>query len=80
MIEAGAGSRAAGPVHMMEVEHEDHGDSLGAIRHLTADFQAPPNACTTWIALYQRLEEFEAELMEHIHLENNILFRRALCE
>jgi regulator of cell morphogenesis and NO signaling len=80
MIQAGAGSRAAGPVHMMEIEHEDHGASLRTIRRLTADFVIPAKACPTWIALYHRLEEFEAELMEHIHLENNILFRRALCE
>ena len=80
MIEAGAGSRAATPIHILEAEHEDHGESLRAIRRLTSDFQLPPEACATWIALYQRLEEFEAELMEHIHLENNILFRSALCE
>ena len=80
MINAGAGSRAAAPVHMMEIEHEDHGESLRKIRKLTSNFTLPPEACATWFALYQRLEEFEAELMEHIHLENNILFRRALCE
>ena len=80
MIEAGAGSRAAAPVHMMEIEHEDHGESLQAIRKLTSNFSLPPEACATWTALYGRLEEFETELMEHIHLENNILFRRALCE
>ena len=80
MIDAGAGSRAAAPVHMMEIEHEDHGETLRTIRKLTSNFTIPPEACATWIALYQRLEEFEAELMEHIHLENNILFRRALCE
>jgi regulator of cell morphogenesis and NO signaling len=64
---------------MMEIEHEDHGESLRKIRKLTSNFTLPPEACATWFALYQRLEEFEAELMEHIHLENNILFRRALC-
>jgi regulator of cell morphogenesis and NO signaling len=80
MIKAGAGSRAAAPVHMMEVEHEDHGESLRMIRTLTSNFTLPTNACPTWIALYRRLEEFETELMEHIHLENNILFPRALCE
>jgi regulator of cell morphogenesis and NO signaling len=80
MIEAGAGSRASAPVHIMETEHEDHGESLKKIRKLTASFTLPPEACPTWIALYQRLEAFEAELMEHKHLENNILFRRALCE
>lgn len=80
MIKSGAGSRAAAPVHMMEIEHEDHGESLRMIRDLTSNLTLPPEACATWAALYRRLEEFETELMEHIHLENNILFRRALCE
>jgi len=80
MIEAGAGSRAAAPVHVMEIEHEDHGESLRMIRKLTSNLTLPPEACATWAALYGRLKEFETELMEHIHLENNILFRRALCE
>jgi regulator of cell morphogenesis and NO signaling len=80
MILAGRGSRASGPIHMMEIEHDDHGENLKKIRELTADLTAPVEACPTWKALYLRLEEFEAELMEHIHLENNVLFRRSLCE
>jgi regulator of cell morphogenesis and NO signaling len=80
MIVAGRGARAAMPIHMMEVEHGDHGESLRKTRELTVNFTIPPEACATWSALYLRLEEFEAELMEHIHLENNVLFRRALCE
>jgi regulator of cell morphogenesis and NO signaling len=80
MIEAGAGSRAAAPVHTLEIEHEDHGASLRTIRRITSNFAVPPEACATWAALYRRLEDFETELMEHIHMENNILFRRALCE
>ena len=43
------------------------------------DLVPPAEACTTWRALYLRLDELEAELMEHVHLENNVLFRRALC-
>jgi regulator of cell morphogenesis and NO signaling len=80
MIAAGRGSHASAPIHVMELEHEDHGESLKRTRELTSNFKIPPEACATWSALYLRLEEFEAELMEHIHLENNILFRRALCE
>jgi regulator of cell morphogenesis and NO signaling len=80
LIEGGGGSRAAAPVHMMEIEHEDHGESLLKIREITSNLTLPSEACATWSALYRRLEEFETELMEHIHLENNILFRRALCE
>jgi len=79
-IVAGRGARASMPIHMMEVEHQDHGESLKKTRELTADLTIPAEACATWSALYLRLQQFEAELMEHIHLENNVLFRRALCE
>jgi len=79
-IVRGMGARAAGPVHVMEIEHEHHKTHLIQIRSLTADLVPPPDACTTWRALYLALQQFEQELMEHIHLENNILFRRALAE
>jgi regulator of cell morphogenesis and NO signaling len=65
------------PVRVMETEHDAHGQELRAIRALTHDLQLPPNACATWTALYRGLEAIEAELMEHIHLENNVLFARA---
>jgi regulator of cell morphogenesis and NO signaling len=64
----------------MEIEHKDHAENLKTIRTITCGLVAPANACATWRALYLRLRAFEAELMEHIHLENNLLFRRALCE
>lgn len=79
MIVAGRLQSAAGPVHVMEAEHDDHGVALRRTRALTADLVAPAEACPTWRALYLRLDAFEAELMEHIHLENNVLFRRALA-
>lgn len=80
MIRAGHGSRAGGPIHVMEAEHDDHGKNLARIRELTADLTAPPEACATWRALYLRLGRLSDELMEHIHLENNVLFPRALYE
>ena len=80
LIRAGHGSRAGGPIHVMEQEHEDHGKNLARIRELTADLSAPPEACASWGALYLRLGQFADELMEHIHLENNVLFPRALYE
>jgi regulator of cell morphogenesis and NO signaling len=64
----------------MEDEHVDHSRSLARLREVTADLTAPPEACTTWQALYLRLRRLSDELMEHIHLENNILFPRALTE
>jgi regulator of cell morphogenesis and NO signaling len=64
----------------MELEHEHHKTDLLEIRALTDDLRPPADACTTWRALYIALQQLEQELMEHIHLENNILFRRALAQ
>jgi regulator of cell morphogenesis and NO signaling len=79
-IVRGMGARAAGPVHVLEAEHSNHKIDLLRIRELTADLTPPAEACTTWRALYLALQQFERDLMEHIHLENNILFRRALVQ
>jgi regulator of cell morphogenesis and NO signaling len=68
------------PVRMMEADHDAHGHALAQIRRLTGDLRAPAGACATWRALYDGLEHLEAELMQHIHLENNILFSRATRE
>lgn len=78
LIVDGRGRQAAAPVHAMEVEHEHHREHLLALRRLTDDFAPPPGACTSWRALYLGIQQLEQELMEHIHLENNVLFRRAL--
>jgi len=78
MILAGAGPRTRGPISVMLREHDDHGDNLRKMRQLADDFQPPEAACTTWRALYLRLEELEGELMDHIALENNVLFPKAL--
>jgi regulator of cell morphogenesis and NO signaling len=80
MIRAGRGRAAGGPIHVMEQEHDDHGRSLARLRELTANLAPPPEACATWRALYLRLGRLADELMEHIHLENNVLFPRALFE
>lgn len=78
MIARGHGAHAAAPVSVMEREHDEHAESLRRTRELTGDMVPPPHACTTWRALYAGLEALERELMEHIHLENNVLFPRAL--
>ncbi len=79
MIAGGRLQLARGPIHVMEAEHDDHGASLRETRRLTADLTPPEEACPSWRALYLRLGALEAELMDHIHLENNVLFRRTLA-
>jgi regulator of cell morphogenesis and NO signaling len=69
----------ANPIAMMEREHGNAGDALGEIRRLTNDFELPPYACSTVRALYQGLQALESDLHVHIHLENNILFPRAIA-
>jgi regulator of cell morphogenesis and NO signaling len=68
----------ANPIGMMEEEHRNAGDQMAAMRKLSAGFVVPPDACATFTVTYQELRAFEADLHLHIHLENNILFPRAL--
>lgn len=67
------------PVHMMVMEHDSAGDALRSIRRLSSDFAAPADACISYQTLYSALRDFEADLHQHIHLENNILFPRAVA-
>jgi len=78
MIRRGQGASAEGPIACMEHEHEDAGSALARLRALTDDYRVPAEACTTWRALWHGLAELETAMHEHIHLENNILFPRAL--
>ena len=80
LIESGRGSMAMMPVKVMTAEHDSHGKELQEIHRLTWDFTPPVDACATWKALFTGLEKLEEELMNHIHLENNILFPRALMQ
>ena len=66
------------PIHMMELEHDSAGDTLKEMRAISSGFTAPENGCFSFQTLYQGLREFEADLHQHIHLENNILFPRAI--
>jgi regulator of cell morphogenesis and NO signaling len=70
------------PITSMEQEHENAGDVLFEIRNLTQHYAVPPGACTTFRICLSELKEFEEDLHEHVHLENNILFPRAIqsCE
>jgi regulator of cell morphogenesis and NO signaling len=68
----------ANPVAMMEHEHDSAGNALRAMHSASNGYLAPDGACTSYKALYRALAEFEADLHQHIHLENNILFPRAV--
>ncbi len=68
----------ANPVAMMMHEHDSAGQALAQIRVITGDFALPEYACNTYQALMKGLEELEKDLHLHIHLENNILFPRAI--
>ena len=79
LILQGRGAMAGGPVAVMEQEHQSAGDALERLRELTNDFEVPPEACNTWRALWHGLAALETGTHQHIHLENNILFPRALA-
>jgi regulator of cell morphogenesis and NO signaling len=66
------------PVRMMMMEHETVGDILRELRALSSNYTVPADGCISYQTLYQALEAFEQDLHLHIHLENNILFPRAI--
>lgn len=66
------------PINMMEEEHEEAGEIMRRISELSSGFTPPQGACNTYRAFYAKLDEFEQDLHQHIHLENNILFPKAL--
>lgn len=68
----------ANPIAMMTAEHDAAGGLLAEIRELSHQFTTPVGACPTYHAFYDGLREFEQDLHQHIHLENNILFPRAI--
>ena len=67
------------PVAMMEHEHDSAGNALRWTRKSSNNFTAPADACVSYQTLYKALAAFEADLHQHIHLENNILFPRAIA-
>ncbi len=67
----------ANPIRMMEHEHDAAGDALTRIRRLTSDFSVPDGACNTYRVMLDSLRLLEADMHQHIHKENNILFLRA---
>ncbi|MCC7149153.1 MAG: iron-sulfur cluster repair di-iron protein [Saprospiraceae bacterium] len=65
-------------IAIAEEEHDIVGRSMEKVRHLSNDYTIPSDACTSYKLLYKMLEEFENDLFIHIHLENNILFPKAI--
>jgi len=66
------------PINMMEMEHELVGGNMDKIRTISNNFQLPEDACASYSYLFKTLDEFENDLHIHVHLENNILFPKAL--
>ncbi len=66
------------PIQVMMAEHDSAGETLARLRFLSNDYTAPEGACPTYLGFYQALSEFERDLHQHVHLENNILFPRAI--
>lgn len=71
-------SSVAMPVRNMMTEHEMAGDDMEEIRSLTGNYEPPEDGCTTYRIAYKELQDFEEDLHRHVHLENNILFPRAI--
>jgi regulator of cell morphogenesis and NO signaling len=68
----------ANPIAMMTQEHDAAGTLLAEVSRLSRDFTTPEDACPTFPAFCDGLKEFEQDLHQHIHLENNVLFPRAI--
>ncbi len=66
------------PIRMMESEHQNAGDEMFAIRSLSNNYTPPEDGCTTFRISYQELQDFELDLHQHVHLENNILFPNSI--
>ncbi|MGV3706609.1 MAG: iron-sulfur cluster repair di-iron protein [Arcticibacter sp.] len=77
-LPAAAFGQVANPIQVMEAEHEHAGEDLSEIRAVTNDFAVPEDACTSYRILFKMFQEFETDLHQHVHLENNILFPKAI--
>lgn len=64
------------PIAQMRHDHVDHGEHLMRLEKMTGGFTVPEGACHSWRALYAGAEKYADDLVQHIHLENNVLFRR----
>lgn len=76
MVKSEKYSELKQPVYVMTQEHENHGENLEKLKTLAFNFNPPSHACASWKALYSGLEQLTFDIMEHISIENNILFPR----
>ena len=74
LLKTGGNPFVGQPIGMMRAEHVDHGAALDKLNALTNDATPPQDACNTWRALYAGIAQLGDDLINHIHLENNVLF------
>ena len=74
VLKSGGHPMAAAPIQMMREEHLDHGLALDRLMAMTHDATPPAGACNTWRALFTGIGQLRDDLINHIHLENNVLF------
>ncbi len=67
------------PIHVMEAEHDEAGTALAEIHQLSSAYTPPDDACTTYRLVFEELKAFEQDLHQHVHLENNLLFPKAVA-
>jgi regulator of cell morphogenesis and NO signaling len=78
MLKSAGHLSPAGPINVLRLEHDEHGAALERVADLTDKLRLPAGACNTWRALYLGLTTLREDLMQHIHLENNVLFENAV--
>lgn len=74
MLKSGGNPFVVHPIGVMRTEHTSHGEALDKLQALSHDATPPQGACNTWQALYAGLAQLTDDLIQHIHLENNVLF------
>jgi regulator of cell morphogenesis and NO signaling len=74
MMRAGGAPMIVHPIGVMRHEHDEHGARLRRLEALTHDHTPPADACASWLALYAGTRKLVDDVMNHIHLENNVLF------
>ncbi len=68
----------ANPIRVMEMEHDEAGNALKQINELSRGFVPPSDGCNSFKAAYAQLEDMENDIHLHVHLENNVLFPKAI--